>query len=34
MVEMSKDMYGAIGRVGNKTYYHRGGKINARIITT
>ena len=33
MAEMTKDMYGAIGRVGNKTYYQRGGKTIARIIT-
>ena len=33
MVEMTKDMYGAIGRLGNKTYYLRGGKTIARIIT-
>jgi len=25
MAEMTKDMYGAIGRVGNKTYYQRMG---------
>ena len=31
---MTKDMYGAIGRVGNKTYYQRGGKTIARTITT
>ena len=34
MAEMTKDMYGAIGRVGNKTYYQRGGKTIARTITT
>ena len=34
MAEMTKDMYGAIGKVGNKTYYQRGGKTIARIITT
>ena len=31
---MTKDMYGAIGRVGNKTYYQRDGKTIARTITT
>lgn len=31
---MTKDMYGAVGRVGNKTYYQRGGKTIARTITT
>ena len=34
MAEMTKDMYGAIGRVGNKTYYQRMGKTIARSITT
>ena len=34
MAEMTKDMYGAVGKVGNKTYYQRGGKTIARIITT
>jgi hypothetical protein len=34
MAEMTKDMYGAIGRVGNKTYYQRDGKTIARTITT
>lgn len=34
MAEMTKDMYGAVGRVGNKTYYQRGGKTIARTITT
>ena len=34
MAEMTKDMYGAIGRVGNRTYYQRGGKTIARTITT
>ncbi len=34
MAEMTKDMYGAIGKVGNKTYYQRGGKTISRIITT
>lgn len=33
MAEMTKDMYGAIGRLGNKTYYLRGGKTIARTIT-
>ena len=27
---MTKDMYGAIGRVGNKTYYQRMGKTIVR----
>ena len=31
---MTKDMSGAIGRVGNKTYYQRDGKTIARTITT
>ena len=30
MAEMTKDMYGAIGRVGNKTYYQRMGKTIVR----
>lgn len=34
MAEMTKDMYGAIGRFGNRTYYQRGGKTIARTITT
>lgn len=34
MAEMTKDMYGAVGRVGNRTYYQRGGKTIARTITT
>ena len=25
MAEMTKDMYGAVGRLGNRTYYQRGG---------
>jgi len=33
MAEMKHDMYGAIGRVGNKTYYQRMGKTIARVIT-
>ena len=33
MAEMTKDMYGAVGRVGNRTYYLRGGKTIARTIT-
>jgi len=33
MAEMTKDMYGAIGRVGNKTYYQRMGKTIVRTIT-
>ena len=34
MAEMTKDMYGAVGRLGNRTYYQRGGKTIARTITT
>jgi len=30
MAEMTKEMYGAIGRVGNKTYYQRMGKTIVR----
>lgn len=30
---MTIDMYGAIGRFGNRTYYQRGGKTIARTIT-
>ena len=26
MAEMTKDMYGAIGKLGNKVFYQRGGK--------
>ena len=33
MAEMTKDMYGAVGRFGNRTYYQRGGKTIARTIT-
>lgn len=33
MAEMTLDMYGAVGRFGNRTYYQRGGKTIARIIT-
>ena len=33
MAEMTKDMYGAVGRLGNRTYYQRGGKTIARTIT-
>ena len=33
MAEMTKDMYGAVGRLGNKTFYLRGGKTIARTIT-
>ena len=33
MAEMTKDMYGAIGRVGDKVFYQRGGKTIARTIT-
>ena len=33
MAEMKQDMYGAVGRLGNKTYYQRLGKTIARTIT-
>jgi hypothetical protein len=33
MAEMTKDMYGAIGKFGNKVFYQRGGKTIARTIT-
>ena len=33
MAEMTKDMYGAIGKIGNKVFYQRGGKTIARTIT-
>lgn len=33
MAEMKQDMYGAVGKLGNKTYYQRLGKTIARIIT-
>ncbi len=33
MAEMTKDMYGAIGKLGNKVFYQRGGKTIARTIT-
>ena len=33
MAEMTKDMYGAVGKIGNKTFYQRGGKTIARTIT-
>ena len=33
MAGMTKDMYGAIGRVGNKTYYQRMGKTIVRTNT-
>lgn len=33
MAEMTLDMYGAVGRLGNRTYYQRGGKTIARTIT-
>ena len=33
MAEMTLDMYGAVGRFGNRTYYQRGGKTIARTIT-
>ena len=31
---MNQDMYGATGKLGNRTYYQRRGKTIARIITT
>ena len=34
MAEMTKDMYGAIGKFGNKTYYQRMGKTIVRTNTT
>ena len=34
MAEMTKEMYGAIGRVGNKTYYRSNGKTIAREVVT
>ena len=33
MAEMTKDMYGAIDRVDNKTYYQRMGKTIVRTNT-
>jgi hypothetical protein len=33
MAEMTKDMYGAVGRVGNRTYYQRMGKTIVRTNT-
>ena len=33
MAEMTKDMYGAIGKFGNKTYYQRMGKTIVRTNT-
>lgn len=33
MAEMTKDMYGAVGRFGNKVFYQRGGKTIVRTIT-
>ena len=33
MAEMTIDMYGAIGKFGNKVFYQRGGKTIARTIT-
>ena len=34
MAEMNSEMYGAIGKVGNKTYYRANGKTVAREIVT
>lgn len=34
MAEMTQEMYGATGRVGNKTYYRANGKTVAREIVT
>ena len=33
MAEMTIDMYGAVGRFGNKVFYHRGGKTFVRTIS-
>lgn len=33
MAEMTKDMFGASGKYGNKVFYHRGGKTFVRSIT-
>ena len=33
MAEMTFDMYGAIGRFGNRVFYQRGGKTIARTIS-
>ena len=34
MSQMNQEMYGATGKVGNKTYYRRDGKTIARIVVT
>jgi hypothetical protein len=34
MAQMNQDMYGANGKLGNKTYYQRDGKTIARPIVT
>ena len=34
MSKMNQEMYGATGKVGNKTYYQRDGKTIARIVVT
>ena len=34
MAEMNQEMYGATGRVGNKTYYRSNGKTIAREVVT
>ena len=34
MARMNSEMYGAIGKVGNKTYYQSDGKTIAREIVT
>ena len=34
MSQMNQEMYGATGKVGNKTYYQRDGKTIGRIIVT
>jgi len=34
MAEMTQEMYGATGRVGNKTYYRSNGKTIAREVVT
>ena len=33
MAEMTLDMYGAVGKFGNKVFYQRGGKTIERTIT-
>ena len=33
MAEVTKDMYGAIGKIGNKVFYQRGGKTFVKTIS-